>query len=73
MKLKVQDHPGHYRDSKSKAIVSEDKSALERYLAERSYRQNLITTNKGLEDQINNLKSEVDELKDLVLKLIKDR
>lgn len=73
MKLRVQDHPGLYRDSRSKAIVVEDKQAMERYLAERKYRHNLSTANQGLESEINNLKSEISELKSLVQQLIRDR
>jgi hypothetical protein len=73
MKLKVQDHPGLYRDSKSKAIVREDPESFSRYMAEKRYRQTITDSNRGLEDQINNLKTELEHLKDLVHKLIKDR
>jgi ribonuclease HII len=70
MKYKVEDRPGLVRDHRSKAIISEDREALQRYLTERNYRQRLTSTNQGLEDQINNLKTEMQELKSLVQKLI---
>lgn len=70
MKYKVEDRPGLVRDSRSKAIIVEDRDALNRYLTERNYRQKLTSTNQGLEDQINNLKTEVHELKNLVQQLI---
>jgi|LakMenEpi03Aug12_release.lakeMendotaPanAssembly.Ray.scaffolds.fasta_scaffold04093_5 hypothetical protein len=70
MKYKVEDRPGLVRDSRSKAIIVEDQEALNRYLKERSYRLQLASTNQGLEDQINNLKTEVNELKNLVQQLI---
>lgn len=70
MKYKVEDRPGLVRDRRSKAIISEDREALQRYLTERNYRQKMSTTNQGLEDQINNLKTEMQELKSLVQTLI---
>jgi regulator of replication initiation timing len=42
-------------------------------MAEKRYRQTITDSNRGLEDQINNLKTELEHLKDLVHKLIKDR
>ena len=70
MKYKVEDRPGLVRDYRSKAIISEDRDALQRYLTERDYRQNLSITNQGLEHQINNLKNELHELRNLVQQLI---
>jgi hypothetical protein len=73
MKYKVRDHPGLVRDQRSKAIVSEDSEALQRYLAERNYRQNLVHKNQGLENEIHTLRTEVSELKDLVRQLLEKR
>jgi uncharacterized protein YlxW (UPF0749 family) len=73
MKLKVQDHPGLYRDSKSKGIVVDDRRSLDRYLAERSYRQSLNNANQSLETELSDLKNEVSELKNLVQQLIRER
>ena len=73
MKYKVQDHPGLVRDQRSKAIISEDTEALQRYLTERNYRQNLVTKNQGMETEIHTLKTEVAELKDLVRQLLEKR
>lgn len=73
MKLKVQDRPTLYRDSSSKAIVVEDRDALQRYLSERDYRHNLSSSNKSLESQIETLNDEVAILKKLVEQLIRDR
>ena len=70
MKYKVEDRPGLVRDSRSKAIIVEDQKALNQYLTERNYRQRLSSTNQELEGQINNLKTEVHELKNLVQQLI---
>lgn len=73
MKYRVEDRPNLIRDGHSKAIVNEDVDAYKRYLSERTHRKNLSDTNRALESQIHNLKSEIDELKSLVEKLVRDR
>lgn len=73
MKYKVEDRPNLFRDGHSKAIVNEDTESYKRYMSERDHRKVLSDTNRTLEKQIHNLKSEINELKSLVEKLVRDR
>jgi len=66
MKLKVKEHPGLYRDSFSKGIVSEDNSGYHRYIKERQMRDK---TNH-VETEINNMKSEIKEIKEMLRELL---
>jgi hypothetical protein len=62
----VIDHPGLFRDPKSKAIVVNDPKARQTYLAQRN------TALKALEAEaeVEKLRGEVDELKNLVKELL---
>lgn len=66
MKYKVVDHPGLYRDSSSKAIVSEDKISYQKYINDRK----LLEKNKQLDNEINNMKSDIHEIKFLLHELL---
>ena len=62
----VIDHPGLFRDPKSKAIVVNDPKARQTYLAQRN------TALKALEAEaeVEKLRGELDELKNLVQELL---
>lgn len=61
--IPVKGHPGLYRDPHSNAIINMNKMSIK---ADRSARQIALQRNKDIED----LKTEVSELKDLVKTLI---
>ena len=62
----VIDHPGLFRDPKSKAIVVNDPKARQTYLAQRN------TALKALEAEaeVEKLRGEVDELRNLIQELL---
>lgn len=63
---KVKDHPGLFRDPKSKAIVVNDPKARQTYLAQRNTAMKALTA----EAEVEKLRGEVDELKNLVRELL---
>lgn len=67
-KLKIVDHDDLVRDTKTQAVVSTDLSSLEQYRARRN-RQFEMDEKLG---EIDNLKAEISEIKDL-LHLLVDR
>lgn len=67
MKYIVKDHPGLVRDPESKAIVNENKEAFKNYMKEKHIRDRNIQ----LEKEINNMKSDINEIKTLLLEIIK--
>lgn len=68
MKLKVQDYPDLVRDSKSKAIINTNRSALLDHLEKR---ENKVTI-QSLRDEMSVIKEEFEEIK-LLLKQIASR
>ena len=69
MKLKVEGQPALVRDSKSKAIIMQDTNSFKAYQAEKSFRENIAHSNSTTQDQINNIKEEMGEIKDLLISL----
>lgn len=67
MKYIVKDHPGLVRDPESKAIVNENKEAFKNYMKEKHIRDRNI----HFEKEINNMKSDINEIKTLLLEIIK--
>jgi uncharacterized protein YicC (UPF0701 family) len=61
--VKIENEPGYAKDKASKAIVSTDNSALEAYRARRKREQDRL-------DEINNLKQDVAEIKDLLRQIL---
>lgn len=66
MKLKVKDNPGLVRDSKSKAIISEDIDSYNAYIQERNFRSQVQTVEK----EVSNLKNEISDIKALLQQLV---
>ena len=66
MKLRVKENPSLYRDSFSKGIISEDHDAYQKYLKEK----NLRDKNSKFESEINNMKSDINEIKSLLRELL---
>lgn len=68
MKLKVQNNPGLVRDSRSKAIVTEDKERFKNYIQERNFRMSM----HEVKQDVDLLRSEIHEIKG-ILNLIMNR
>ena len=66
MKLKVKDDPSLVRDSSSKAIIANDKTAYNNYIQERNFRSQV----QHVEADINNLKQELGDIKSMLQQLI---
>lgn len=66
MKLVVKDYPGLIRDPHTKAIMSEDSSSFQKYLKEKQLRDK----NLQLENEINIMKSDINEIKSLLRELL---
>jgi len=64
--LKVKDFPGLVRDPNSKAIINTDQSAYNEHMQKKLVKNNMINMN----NEINNLKQSVNEIKDLLTKLV---
>ena len=68
-KLMVEGHPGLYRDVQSGAIVNENSYEYESYMKSYQMRQNKSQRIDRLEDDLQSLKSEISEIKSLLLQL----
>jgi K+/H+ antiporter YhaU regulatory subunit KhtT len=66
MKLKVEGHPGLVRDSHSKAIIMQDSDSFKAYQAEKHFRENMSQVNSTTREEINNLREEMHEIKELL-------
>ena len=64
--LKVKDFPSLVRDPNSKAIINTDQSAYNEHMQKKLVKNNMINMN----NEINNLKQSVNEIKDLLTKLV---
>ena len=60
-KIKVEDHPKLKRDAKTTAIVNVDEAAYERYINDRNVRLKQ-------KNEIDDLRHQIDVLKDLIMK-----
>ena len=66
MKYIVKDHPGLFRDPRSKAIINEDKKGYNRYLLDKSLKEK----NEQLEKDINNMRNDINDIKSLLVELL---
>mgnify|MGYP001185418011 FL=1 len=67
--LKVKDFPNLTRDPNSKAIINNDQSAYNEHMQKKLVKNNMINMN----NEINNLKQSVNEIKDLLTKLVEKK
>ena len=70
MKLLVEGQPALVRDAKSKAIIMQDTSSFEVYRAEKAFRENYARSNTSTQEDINNIKDELKDIKELMSTLI---
>lgn len=66
MHIKVQDHPGLVRDSKSKAIINVDSDAYKEYQNKKLLQNKVI----NITDEINEMKQSMDEIKGLLSQIL---
>lgn len=65
--MKVQtDNPAYERDTRSRALLLNDKGKADDYLT----RKRMMDRNRIQEEELNNLKSELDELRKIVGSLV---
>ena len=66
MHLKVKDHPGLVRDSKSKAIINVDKDAYNEYQNKKLMQKKVI----NISEEIDDLKQSVNDIKTLLTQIL---
>lgn len=66
MHIKVEDHPGLVRDSKSKAIINIDNNAYKEYQSKKVLQNKVI----NITEEINDLKHSVNEIKTLLSQIL---
>lgn len=69
--IPVEGHDGWYRDPSSNAIVNCDTDAYEDYMAKYNARQRKKDKDNALQKDVDALKSELSDIKDLLQLLIK--
>lgn len=67
---KVKDEPGYVRDMHSRAIICVDSSGLEAYKLQKRARLNQKNQINRLTDDVNQLKEEMSEIKNLLVRLL---
>jgi hypothetical protein len=75
-KLKIKDAPGWVKDPTTKAVLNTDKFALEIHKANR--RKNILINNmeadlNGVKNEMQNLKSDIKDIKDILLQFINSK
>lgn len=67
MKIKVEDHPGLVRDTKTNAIINVDKNAFNEHINKKLLQTKVINMN----EEIHELKQSVSEIKQLLSQIVK--
>ena len=67
---KVKDEPGYVRDMNSRGIVSVDASGLHAYKLQKRARLNQKNDITRLNQDVNQLKDEMSEIKNLIVRLL---
>lgn len=73
MIVNIEGHDGLVRDIASGAILNTNRTEYENYLANRQRRNKEKEVQRSQLDEINNLKSEISEIKKLLQLLVKDQ
>jgi len=63
--IKVKDYPNLARDPKSKAIININQTAYNEHLQKNLVKEKIST----MDNEINNIKQSVDEIKELLIKM----
>ena len=70
MYKKVENNPGYVRDMHTRGIISVDNDALVAYRRQREYSKTQQNTVSALSDEINNIKHEMQDIKDMLTKIL---
>jgi hypothetical protein len=68
-KLQVEGHSNLYRDIKSGAIINENQTEYEKFMTQYEVKQKTKNKLSTIEKDLHNVKSEINEIKSLLLKL----
>lgn len=68
--IKVKDHPNHYRDPRSKAIINIDITSRQNYVNQKTLALKTVGTTERLQEEMGSIKKELSELKDMLSTLI---
>jgi hypothetical protein len=70
--IPVEGHPGLYRDPQTKAIINTNKTQYEQYVEGRNKKLERDQKVEQTAEEVKELKSEISEIKQLLLKLMSD-
>ena len=68
--LKVEGHGGLYRDSQTNSIVNRNTSEYKQYMSQKKTRNNEHQKVDVIEQDLTNLKNEINEIKSLLKELV---
>ena len=68
--LKVEGHSGLYRDSQTNSIVNRNTSEYKQYMSQKKTRDNEHQKVDVIEQDLTNLKNEINEIKSLLKELV---
>lgn len=68
--IRVEDNPNLRRDAKTNAIVDVDSDAYKNYIRNKQLRQEQQLKNTLFEERINNLESDISDIKRLLTQLV---
>ena len=71
--VKVKDHSNLVRDPKSNSIINTNKSAYNQYVTRRNAKNEEVNKAQNMEEDLANLKGEIDEIKDLLRQLVQTK
>lgn len=72
MKIKVENNSNLFRDSETNAIVNTNYTEYRNYMNSLKYKKKEVNRIEKLEDNVNSLKNDIQEIKDLLKCLIKE-
>jgi predicted transcriptional regulator len=70
MKYKVEGHPNLYRDSMTGAIITKNSNEYNNYIQDRSAKINNNQRLENLEENVQNIQSDLNEIKNLLRGLV---
>ena len=71
--LKVKDHSNLVRDPQSNSIINTNKSAYNQYVTRRNAKNEEVNKAQNMEEDLANLKGEINEIKDLLRQLVQSK